>query len=132
MRTCERKRPRRRRRCSRRRRVGWFRGFRDVLVCVCVSNKRRHRGSDLAGYRVVRVLRVKVDRKRRQVVELVARLYGGRADVNLGFNGPLVRLDDRREFFRDGQHLGVCEGSQTIPVDAYYARMLTRRNTLRP
>jgi hypothetical protein len=112
--------PRRRRRARRRKRVGWFRGLRDQLAMVCLGVRHgRH-----AGYRVVRIVRAKVDRLRRQVVCLVVRMSDG-----VGFDGHWLTLDDRREFVatNGGHCVGLLRGRQTVSIDDFY-RLAIERN----
>lgn len=116
--------------CSRRRRrkyrVAWFRRLAGELLNVCLSDRRRCRGSDMAGYHTVRILRAKVDRKTGQVVQVVIRMFGGRSDTNGGFNGPMFVLDDRKEFV-GGICRGVIHGRDTVPIDQHYAWLRKRR-----
>jgi hypothetical protein len=105
-------------------RVGWFRGLAGRLVAVSLGVAHRWHGSDLAGDRLVRIVRAKVNRKTRQVVLIVARLYGGDEHRNGGYNGPLVKIDQRREF-TGGLCRGIWHQKRYVPIDDFYASLLS-------
>ena len=100
---------------KKRKRFAWARIFKDQLLSACLSDRRKSLGRDLAGYRVVRVLRALCDRKERTVVKLIVRLFGG---PGTGWHGPVAKLDDRKEFV-GGPCRGMLVGKQVIPVDDF-------------
>jgi hypothetical protein len=74
------RRKRRRRRAPLR--VNWCPGLKGKLLGVCLNIQHRWRGSDVAGFHLVRITRAKVDRKQGELVLIVARLNVGREDTN--------------------------------------------------
>ncbi len=111
-------------------RFAWYRRLKNELLAVCLSERHRVRGSDLAGFRIVRILRVWIDRELKQVVREVVRLYGGQPSDKLPahvreWNGHKQTLT--RETFAAAGSQGVLVGKEYVQIDEYLLRVAKKK-----
>lgn len=108
-------------------RFGLIRGMQDLLTGVVLTEAAGEKG--YSGFRVVRILKAKYDRKLRQIIKLKVQLYGGIESNNSGFNGEIVTLTNRRSFVNTrGQNAKgiIVAGHDPFSVDWYAKAVLDK------
>jgi hypothetical protein len=106
---------------KRRKRLRWIKSLKEQLVGVELGIKY----GNWAGFRVGRIVRARWDRKTKQIVKLVIRLFGRDPGEIRGFNGRILSLEDRQMFAKLGSLAqGIIQGSRTFPLDQYVKVML--------